>query len=222
MSNSNYIHTSKTLPSGLVRVDIVADTVVENPAQDWDMVGTLVLIDRYRYDFGHETASYDELQALNDDPNNICLPVYRYDHSGITIRTSPFSCPWDSGQVGIMYCTKQKAIYEFGKKICTSKVREKAIKCMVGEIKFIDDCLTGNVWGFEVYDNDDCLLDSCWGFVGDPEYCLEEGLVSAQSYEAEILEQHRQAWRSALKEARERRYWAQRDIATKSNPNPHV
>ena len=218
MSTYNYIHTSETLPSGLVRVDIVQDSDAENPAQAWDMVGKLVLIDRCRYDFGHETASHEELQALADDPNNICLPVYMYDHSGITIRTSPFSCPWDSGQVGVMYCTKQKAIKEWGKKLCTAKVREAAIKCMVAEIKEIDDYLTGNVWGFEVIETGtDEVLDSCWGFVGDPEYCLEEALASAQFYEAEILEQRRQTWRSALKEARERRYWSQRDTATTTN-----
>lgn len=33
----------------------------------------------------------------------IVLPLYMYDHSGIIIRTYPFDCQWDSGQVGFIY-----------------------------------------------------------------------------------------------------------------------
>ena len=36
----------------------------------------------------------------------VILPLYLYDHSGITISTRPFSCPWDSGQVGWIYASK--------------------------------------------------------------------------------------------------------------------
>lgn len=165
----SYTAENITRPSG-IRIEIVSDDDApdddaQNPAKDWDMVGTMVLSDRCRYDFGHETASFDEIQELVDDPNNICLPVYMYDHSGITINTTGFSCSWDSGQVGIMYCTKEKAIREFGKKLCTAKVRAAAIRCMEGEIKSIDAYLTGDVWGYIVYDADDNELDSCWGLL---------------------------------------------------------
>ena len=103
------------------------------------MFGTIVLWDRCRYNFGHETADRDTLLEISNDPNNIVLPVYLYDHSGIRISTSPFSCPWDSGQVGVIYCTKKKAVYEFGKKRFTTKVREAAIKCMTSEIESIEE-----------------------------------------------------------------------------------
>lgn len=33
----------------------------------------------------------------------VILPLYLYDHSGITMNTCGFSCPWDSGQVGWIY-----------------------------------------------------------------------------------------------------------------------
>lgn len=174
-----------------------------NPAKDWDMVGTMVLSDRCDYDFGHETADYETLQELANDPKHIVLPVYMYDHSGITINTSGFSCPWDSGQVGIIYCTKEKAVYEFGKKLCTKKVHEAAVRCMQGEIKSIDDYLTGNVWGYRVLDADGEELDSCWGFVGDEEYCRSEGEAAAE-------------WhiKQAAKEAGESVYWQEREVRT--------
>ena len=40
---------------------------------------------------------YDLVRATD---KYVILPLYLYDHSGITISTGPFSCPWDSGQVG--------------------------------------------------------------------------------------------------------------------------
>ena len=35
----------------------------------------------------------------------VILPLYLYDHSGITMNTCGFSCPWDSGQVGWIYAS---------------------------------------------------------------------------------------------------------------------
>lgn len=193
---------SKTLESGF-RVDVEYDPYAENPVGNYDMVGTIVLSNRCHYAFGHESADYETLRDLADDPNNIVLPIYMYDHSGITINTTGFSCPWDSGQVGIIYCTKQKAVYEFGKKVCTKKVREAAIRCMVGEIETVDQYLTGQVYGFIVYDPEGNELDSCWGFYGENDYCLSEGLSSARHFE-----------KQAQQESLELAYWASRDVMT--------
>lgn len=46
---------------------------------------------------------YDLVRATD---KYVILPLYLYDHSGITISTVPFSCPWDSGQVGWIYAPK--------------------------------------------------------------------------------------------------------------------
>lgn len=57
----------------------------------------------------------DEFQDILDSLDKyIILPLYLYDHSGITMSTSVFSCPWDSGQVGWIYASKQKFIDETG------------------------------------------------------------------------------------------------------------
>lgn len=179
-----YTAHSETLPSGY-RIEVVADDESRNICEDWDMVGTMVLTERCHYRFGHKTASMDELERISNDPKNLVLPVYMYDHSGITINTTGFSCPWDSGQVGIMYCTREKAVYEFGKKLCTKKVAEQAMKCMKGEVDNIDDTLTGNVWGFQIFDAEGEEVDSCWGFVGDSKYCFDEAMAAAKHYGGE-------------------------------------
>lgn len=179
-----YTAHSETLPNGY-RVEVVADEESRNICEDWDMVGTMVLSSCCRYRFGHETAGNDEIQAILRDPKNIALPVYMYDHSGITINTTGFSCPWDSGMVGIMYCTREKAVQEFGKKLCTKKVESAAVRCMIDEVKSIDDTLTGNVWGFQIFDAEGKEVDACWGFVGDSKYCFDEAMAAAKHYGGE-------------------------------------
>lgn len=119
----------------------------------------------------------------------IILPLYLYDHSGITMSTGKFSCPWDSGQVGWIYVTKKQAVEEWGKKICTKKVIEKAEKYLEGEVEEYDQYLTGDVYGvclqffvnegtpdepeWVEYESSDLHRDECWGFFGD-EYAKKE------------------------------------------------
>lgn len=91
----------------------------------------------------------------------ICLPLYLYDHSGLTISHGSFSCQWDSGQVGWHYMTKEDLDKEFGGDI------ERGQACLEAELKIYDHCLTGNVWGFIVEDEAGNDVDSCWGFYGD-------------------------------------------------------
>lgn len=108
------------------------------------------------------------------DKHFIILPLYLYDHSGITMSTSPFSCPWDSGQVGIIYISNKKALAEYGFKRLTKANRAKIISYMVNEVECYDQYLTGDIYGFHVHkldedgeiEDDHDILDSCWGFFG--------------------------------------------------------
>ena len=64
------------------------------------------------------------------------LPLYLYDHSGITMNTTGFSCPWDSGQVGWIYADKRRIEAEYGK--VTPETVEKARQVLEGEVKSYD------------------------------------------------------------------------------------
>jgi hypothetical protein len=178
---SEYIYASKKLDNGYT-VKVVADTDPESP-REWDNAGTVALVERCRYDFGDERLSPDEMKAIIKDPSNIVLPVYMYDHSGITINTTGFSCGWDSGQVGIIYISRKDAIKEWGKKICTASVVQKAREYLKGEIETLDQYVTGSVYGFVVCDPEGNETDSCWGFYGEPSECLAEGVSVAMTYE---------------------------------------
>jgi len=104
------------------------------------------------------------------DKHYIILPLYLYDHSGITMRTSPFSCPWDSGQVGFIYVSNDKVKKEFNRKRMSKKLKQKAIDLMIGEVNTYDQYLTGEIFGYMIEPTDknksiNCD-DSCWGFYG--------------------------------------------------------
>ncbi|MBM7454496.1 hypothetical protein HNR62_000325 [Oceanisphaera litoralis] len=99
----------------------------------------------------------------------LILPLYLYDHSGLTMSTGPFGCRWDSGQVGWIFATHQRVEFEWGGDW------DKAKSYLEGEVETYDQYLTGDIWGFEVWEHDEEeddptegeLLDSCWGFFGD-------------------------------------------------------
>ena len=94
------------------------------------------------------------------------MPLYLYDHSGITMSTGRFSCPWDSGQVGIIYMTREQILKQFGGKLLTKKKREQARDLMQAEVEEYDQYLTGDVYGYVVTDPLGNDVDSCWGFYG--------------------------------------------------------
>lgn len=113
----------------------------------------------------------------------IVLPLYLYDHSGITMRTSPFSCPWDSGQVGIIHVDLDKVRKEYSTKRITKAIREKAVKCLQSEVEVYSTFIEGGFTGYVVEDEDGEHVDSCWGF-DDPKFCMEQAKEAAD-YEAD-------------------------------------
>lgn len=119
------------------------------------------------------------------EENMIVMPLFLYDHSGLSISTSR-TCRWDSGQVGFMYITKKDAVKEWGNKYFTKTVEEKAIACLEEELKTYDDYLRGYVYGYRILDKEGNEIDSCHGYYGyDHE---ESGLLDSarSSINAEI------------------------------------
>lgn len=90
--------------------------------------------------------SNEFLTFLMEKFDNIAihLPVYLYNHSGITVSTSPFSCRWDSGQVGIIYVLKEKVYEEYNVRNISSKIKESVTKILENEILELDKYLTGD------------------------------------------------------------------------------
>jgi len=109
------------------------------------------------------------------------LPLYLYDHSGITISTGPFSCPWDSGQIGWIYSTRET------RKACGVKDKN-ALEAMKQEVETYDEFITGQVYCWLIEERMDLFekdgtphgedwehVDSCGGIFG-LDYARSEGL----------------------------------------------
>lgn len=92
------------------------------------------------------------------------MPLYLYDHSGITMNTTGFSCRWDSGQVGWIYATHDEIRKEYGK--LTEDTIDAARRLLVAEIAEYDAYISGQCYGFRLFELGQ-ETDSCWGFLGD-------------------------------------------------------
>jgi hypothetical protein len=175
-------------------LEVVQDTDPESP-RTWDNLGTMVCFHK-RYELGdktdYRTEDYDSWEELKEgiiknEGEVVILPLYLYDHSGITISTSSFSCRWDSGQVGFIFVSKDKIRKEG---IDETKVEEY----LKGEVETYDQYLTGDVWGYNVYEVTTCslghehkeLVESCYGIYGHDE-CEKEGQSMLEHMEKEVV-----------------------------------
>jgi len=153
-----------------------------NPRKEYDHLGKMVCFHK-RYDLGDNTDlesamfdSWEELKQhlIKNEKASVILPVYMYDHSGLTVKTTPFSCRWDSGQIGFIYCTDTKIRSCYGVKRITAPLRVMAYAALGAEVMQYDKYLRRDYYGYQIIDKDEEVVDSCWGF-DDEDYCRTEG-----------------------------------------------
>jgi hypothetical protein len=162
-----------------MKLKIEQDTDPVDP-REWDNLGTMVCFHRGynlgdKHDYHTEDhGSWEELRKQIEEDNEVAaiLPLYLYDHSGITMNTEGFHCGWDSGQVGWIFVSKDTLKAEQLADLTLSSAEEY----LKGEVATYDQFLTGDVWGCVVEDDDGNHLDSCWGFFGHS-YAEEEGAM---------------------------------------------
>lgn len=162
-------------------VKIVSDPDPANPRDDDDNLGTMTCLHaRYRLGDKHDYKTGNEIRAVIAAQPSIRLPLYLYDHSGITMSTSPFSCPWDSGKVGEIWVAHAKIRKEFGVKRLTKKHLAQAKQQLEQEVKTYDLFLTGGFVGFIIEDDGE-QVDSCWG-IDDIDYAKKEATDIAKAH----------------------------------------
>lgn len=124
----------------------------DNP-RSWDNTGTMLAFHK-RYILGdndhgfrsQDYNSWDEMETAilrKFGRDAIILPLYLYDHSGITMATSSFSCKWDSGQVGFIVASVDKVKADNNWKVLTAKRRETATQYLRNEVESYDAYLRG-------------------------------------------------------------------------------
>ena len=177
---------------GVQVLAIWSDDDTRNDSREWDNVARLYLW-HSNYNLGdknnHETSD-DLLQSLASDEgiettgeeaerellellknSYKIMPVYLYDHSGVSVSVAPFSCKFDSGWCGFAILSKQDAIKELG--ATEEDWEEKAEKQIKNEVEIYNVYISGEVCGFSLYEEKACpccgrveleYVDSCGGF----------------------------------------------------------
>ena len=177
MLTETFKHNGKT-------INIKSDDFADSP-RNWDNLGTMIcfhncysLGDSHNID-SNDYNGWDEMEkSLEKDYDAVILPLYLYDHSGITMNTTGFNCGWDSGQVGFIAISKETARKEFSWKNITAKRKERLAERLKEEVKTYDQYLTGDVYGFEILNSEGEIEDSCYGFFGE-ESAIEEAKACA-------------------------------------------
>lgn len=168
VATGNYvIEEIEAEPTYSVRIE--RDSYVEYPFK-YDDVFTLYSNHKY---FSPDKHKMEEL--FNDEGNLPTLEelnssrseyehfrIYSYEHGGMTVSARPFSCPWDSGLLGIVAVKKDEV-----------KDTEEAFK---NYVKTLDQYLQGEVYTFVIEDEMGETVDSCGGFYGYDESTLREML----------------------------------------------
>lgn len=175
------------------------DTVLQEIAQEvcpnleftldfWNGPGYEKLYHKY----GHKVACEKVDQKINTlvariiNRKTLMLPLYLYDHGGITMSCNDFHDIWDSGQVGFIFMTKDQAAKEYD-----TDTEKRALDYMAGEVRTYAQYLEGDCWGYSIdrptedvdeseetiFDED---IDSCWGFFGH-EYAKQSAIEAVEA-----------------------------------------
>jgi hypothetical protein len=110
------------------------------------------------------------------------LPLWLYDHSGLSMQTSPYAmdaAQWDSGIVGWIFDTKKT-------RELTGVNPEDVEQALLHEVEAYNAYLQGEVYGWRVTEEQTCdfgyihskVVDDCWGYLivseKDMEYLRDE------------------------------------------------
>jgi hypothetical protein len=191
-------------------VTVSRDHNPQNPRTEWDNLGRMVcwhnrynLGDNHGFEtpdvFMHVLSGLYPEEATEDltkeqrercyavvSDRAILLPLYLYDHSGITMKTAPFSDQWDSGQVGYIYITKEDVRKEFSVSRISPKLAKRVVAILKAEVETNDHYLTDNVYGYRIVKNvseNEIEIDSCWGFYGNPCSGIEAYIRESIAYD---------------------------------------
>lgn len=125
---------------------------------------TRLITTNNRYFTGDEIFddSWDEERAEIEANGGYVFPLYMIAHSGVSLSLTPFSDPWDSGQVGFAYVRGE---YIEGK---TEEEREEcARKHAECDVATFNSYLWGEVYVASLYDKIGNLLESVGGMWGE-------------------------------------------------------
>lgn len=147
-----------------------------------------------RYSFGDE--NYNSLVNIKAAERkaiakgDICIPLYMYDHSGVSLSLSndgyPFNDRWDAGRCGFVQVRKSEIMANWGKTNWTEKLRKKAFEVAECEIQEMNSYLCGEVYLYDIDDGE----ERCGGYIGDIKYCIDDAKSCVEATIRYQIKQH--------------------------------
>ena len=147
-----------------------------------------LFLNHRRYDFEWYDSgiskgdNIDELvKELKASGYKYIMPVYAYIHSDVSLSLGSFSCPFDSGVLGVI-ATTDGNIREMGIK----KHKKNIIKAYEYELDLYNKYINGYVYAYETLKANTCkccnnvsydIIDSCVSIYDD-----DDALETAKSY----------------------------------------
>lgn len=177
---------------GNIKIVVKVDDHPSDP-REWDNLGKMVCFHR-RYNLGdkheyrHEDYNgWEEMKEaiVKEEDAVVILPLFLYDHSGITMSVGDFGDRWDSGQVGWIYASRKDVREWYNVKRVTKHIVERVESALRSEVETYDAYITGEVYSYSVYEIQVCdkdhehlhFKDGCGGY-----YDLNECIEEAKSY----------------------------------------
>lgn len=155
---------------GNFKIEIWEDENCPNPREN-DNLATIACFHR-RYNIGDkhpysiEEIGEAERTGFLDGKKIIHLPVYGYDHGGMVLDTKAFSCPWDSGKLGIVFVTEERVREELGWDRLNAARRERIAITLGMEVRELSRWMQGDTWGYTVTNTDTGEEEECGGYIG--------------------------------------------------------
>ena len=165
--------------AGDERLEIMTDDSCESP-REWDNLTVIVTIKNNHHDIGDIQVNSSEQvhDVLDTQKAMFAMPLYIYEHSGISLRCFedkipkyPYNDQWDAGCIGMVFTTKEK-LRQAG---LTHNTKKEVMDQMMAEVETYSHWCNGDCYGFrlskvsrcdkcnQVEDNE---IGSCYGFYG--------------------------------------------------------
>lgn len=149
------------------------DDFAESP-RAWNNLGELHFMRHNEYSFcdNNMDQEYKHAEDLEEaisahrKEGAVILPVYMYEHGGITFSTGGFSCPWDSGQIGFIVATADAIRKNYNVKRITAQTRAKVEDVLRDEVEIFAAYAEGDVHGYAIQSPEGETIETLHGFYG--------------------------------------------------------
>lgn len=131
-------------------IEVIHADDADNP-RDWACVSKIVCF-HWRYKFPNDadirSQDFDGWDSIEKHLRKklgakVVTPIFLYDHSGLAISHEPFSCPWDSWQIGFAYVDRE------GAEVLKTNRKKRLEEAMLSELRDWGAYVSGNCWAYK-------------------------------------------------------------------------